>query len=94
MKDAGLVVFDEKKGPRDYFINRVMFPILDANGNPIALGGRVLDDSKPKYLNSRENEIFEKRNTIYGFNVAKRTRRDMFILCEGYQQYPNIGYSL
>lgn len=84
MKDAGLVVFDEKKGPRDYFINRVMFPILDANGNPIALGGRVLDDSKPKYLNSRENEIFEKRNTIYGFNIAKRTRRDMFILCEGY----------
>ncbi|MCR4611923.1 MAG: DNA primase [Lachnospiraceae bacterium] len=84
MKESGLVAFDEKKGPRDYFINRVIFPIVNEQGDPVGLGGRVLDDSKPKYLNSRENELFMKRKTIYGFNIAKRTRRDMYILCEGY----------
>ena len=84
MIGSGLVVFDDKKGVRDYFINRVMFPIVNERGDPIALGGRVLDDSKPKYLNSKENELFAKRNTIYGFNIARRTRREMYILCEGY----------
>ena len=84
MKDAGLVVFDEKKGPRDYFINRVMFPIVDERGKPVGLGGRVLDDSKPKYLNSRENDLFIKRRTFYGYHIARSTRREMFILCEGY----------
>ncbi len=84
LKDSGLVVFDEKKGPRDYFINRVMFPIVNERGEPVGLGGRVLDNSKPKYLNSRENELFLKRKTIYGYNIARRTRRDMYILCEGY----------
>lgn len=84
MKQSGLVVFHEKKGPRDYFINRLIFPIVDEKGRPIAFGGRVFDDSKPKYLNSNENEIFHKRNNFYGLDRAKRSRRNAYILCEGY----------
>ena len=83
MKQSGLVVFHEK-GPRDYFINRLIFPILDDKSKPIAFGGRVFDNSKPKYLNSNENEIFHKRNNFYGLDRAKRSRRGAYILCEGY----------
>lgn len=84
MKESGLVVFDEKNGPRDYFFNRVMFPIANRRNEVVAFGGRVLGDAKPKYLNSPENELFRKRQNMYGLNIANKSRREMFILCEGY----------
>lgn len=85
MLDAGLVVKSEKNGKfYDRFRNRLMVPIIDLRGNIIGFGGRVLDDSKPKYLNSPETAIFNKRKNLFGLNVAKKTKYDMLILCEGY----------
>lgn len=84
LKDAGLIVFDEKRGIRDRFFNRVMFPIMDVNNRVIAFGGRVMGDGQPKYLNSAESPIFNKSKTLYGLFAAKRTRFPAFILCEGY----------
>lgn len=84
MLKSGIVSFSEKDGFKDKFWNRVMFPIFDANGKVVALGGRVLGDAKPKYLNSDETDIFYKRKTIYALNYAKKSRRKGLILCEGY----------
>ncbi|MCR5118816.1 MAG: DNA primase [Lachnospiraceae bacterium] len=84
IREAGLGVFDEKDGMRDRFINRVMFPIFDANNKVIGFGGRVLGDAKPKYLNTQEMPIFEKRKNLYGLNFARSSRSNNFILCEGY----------
>lgn len=82
--DSGLVRFDEKQGPSDVFWNRVMFPIMDLNGKVIGFGGRVMGDGLPKYVNSQETKIYEKRRHLYGFHLARRSRREGFILCEGY----------
>ncbi len=68
----------------DLFRNRLMFPIIDAMGGIIAFGGRVLDDSLPKYVNSPENRIYTKGKHVYGLNVAKRTKSDSLIVVEGY----------
>ena len=84
IREAGLGIFDEKSGMRDRFINRVMFPISDANNKVIGFGGRVMGDAKPKYLNSQETPIFEKRRNLYGLNFARSSRSNNFILCEGY----------
>ena len=81
---AGVAVFDEKKGLRDKFWNRVMFPIMDATSRVIGFGGRVMGDGKPKYLNSPETPVFDKSRNLYGLNIAKRSRTGHFILCEGY----------
>ena len=61
-----------------------MFPIADANGKVVAFGGRVMGDGEPKYLNSPETEIFNKSRTLFGLYLARSTRREYFILCEGY----------
>lgn len=82
--DTGLVSRSEKGNVYDRFRNRVMFPIIDVRGNVIAFGGRVLDDSKPKYLNSPETPIFHKSRNLFALNIAKTTRNDYFILAEGY----------
>ncbi len=84
LKKSGLFTFDERRGVSDKFWNRVMFPIMDTNNRVIGFGGRVMGDAKPKYLNSPENEIFNKRRNLYGLNAAKRTRENYLILCEGY----------
>ena len=84
MRDAGLVDFDERHGPHDKFWNRVMVPILDMNGKCIAFGGRVLGDAKPKYLNTRETELFDKSHNLFALYLARRSRRRGMILCEGY----------
>ena len=84
LKDSGLVTIDERRGGRDKFWNRAMFPIMDANAKVIAFGGRVMGDGEPKYLNSPETDIFNKSRTLYGLHLAKRTRQKFFILCEGY----------
>ena len=81
---AGVAVFDEKRGLRDKFWNRVMFPIMDASGRVIGFGGRVMGDGTPKYLNSPETPVFDKSRNLYGLNIAKRSRTGSFILCEGY----------
>ena len=61
-----------------------MFPIIDQRGNVIAFGGRVMDDSKPKYLNSPETTIFHKGRNLFALNLARKTKNDYFILAEGY----------
>ncbi len=68
----------------DYFRNRVIFPIVDVVGNIIAFGGRVMDDSKPKYLNSSDTPAFSKRRNLFALNYAKAHCADSLILCEGY----------
>ncbi len=81
---SGLFSFDERKGARDKFWNRVMFPIMDVNNRVIAFGGRVMGDALPKYLNSPETVVFDKSRNLYGLNYAKKSRSKYFILCEGY----------
>ena len=82
LRDADLV--GEKNGRiYDRFRNRLMFPIIDVRGNVIGFGGRVLDDSKPKYLNSNETVIFNKRKNLFGLNLAKKTKQPYIILVEG-----------
>lgn len=69
----------------DKFRNRIMFPIIDLKGNVIAFGGRVMDDSKPKYLNSPDTPIFNKGYNIYGLNFVKKVADlDNIIVVEGY----------
>ena len=68
----------------DMFRNRVMFPIIDLSGHVIAFGGRVMDDSTPKYLNSSDTAVFKKGMNLYALNFAKKTTRDSLIFCEGY----------
>ena len=82
--ESGLFHFDEKRGVSDRFWNRVMFPIQDLRGRVIGFGGRVMGEGKPKYLNSPETLLFNKRKQLYALNFAKSTRRGYFILCEGY----------
>ena len=84
LMDAGLVSRSEKGRIYDRFRNRVMFPIIDVRGNVIAFGGRVLDDSKPKYLNSPETPIFHKSRNLFALNLSKTTKSGYFILAEGY----------
>ena len=68
----------------DYFRNRVMFPIIDPSGNVVAFGGRVMDDSKPKYLNSSDTPAFKKSRQLFALNFAKNSSAERMILCEGY----------
>ena len=68
----------------DAFRNRVMFPIIDVSGNVIAFGGRVMDDSKPKYKNSSDTPVFKKLRNLFALNFARQTCAESMILCEGY----------
>lgn len=83
MFDAGLVRKSDK-GYYDNFRNRVMTPIIDVRGNVIAFGGRVLDDSKPKYINTGDTIVYKKTNELFALNFAKDCSSDRIILCEGY----------
>lgn len=68
----------------DYFRNRVIFPIINTSGDVIAFGGRVMDDSKPKYLNSSDTPGFKKSRNLFALNFAKNHCAERLILCEGY----------
>ncbi|MBQ7225800.1 MAG: DNA primase [Clostridia bacterium] len=68
----------------DYFRNRVIFPIIDVTGNVVAFGGRVMDDSVPKYLNTSDTPAFKKSKNLFALNFAKNHCEKMLILCEGY----------
>ena len=82
----GFLCGKSKKNGRayDYFRNRVIFPIIDTSGNVIAFGGRVMDDSKPKYLNSSDTPAFKKSKNLFALNYARHHCSERMILCEGY----------
>lgn len=84
IKEAGLAGFTERSGLVSQFWNRVMFPIQDLNHRVIGFGGRVMGDGEPKYLNSPETPVFDKRRNLYGLNFARTARSGNVILCEGY----------
>ena len=84
IKEAGLASFSETRGLVSQFWNRVMFPIQDVNHRVIGFGGRVMGDGEPKYLNSPETPIFDKRRNLYGLNFARTARSGNIIICEGY----------
>lgn len=87
LEEAGLISVNKEKGTKyDRFRNRVMFPVFDYQGKVIGFGGRVLDDSKPKYLNSPETLVFQKGTNLYGLNFAlKHTMKERyFVIVEGY----------
>ena len=88
-RESELISFDlarktSRGGTIDAFRNRLMFPIIDLRGNVIAFGGRVLDDSKPKYLNTSDTAVFKKSHGVYALNFAKNNSKGKLILCEGY----------
>lgn len=84
IRNAGVANFSERDGLYCQFWNRVMFPIQDINHRVIGFGGRVMGDGEPKYLNSPETDVFDKRRNLYGLNYARTARTNNIILCEGY----------
>lgn len=82
--EANLAKKSEKGRYYDNFRNRVMTPIIDLRGNIIAFGGRVLDDSKPKYVNTSDTLVYKKSLAVFALNFAKNSGEDSLILCEGY----------
>lgn len=85
--EAGILVLREGESePRIRFRGRVMFPILDELGRHVAFGGRAMGDDQPKYLNSPESAVFQKRRTLYGLHNAKQAMRRVSraIVVEGY----------
>lgn len=79
----------------DTFRNRAMFPIIDVKGSVIAFGGRVLDDSKPKYVNTSDTLVYKKSQGVFALNFAKRGSDKTLILCEGYMDviaYHQAGF--
>lgn len=85
MVKAFLCGRSQKTGrPYDYFRNRVIIPIIDLTGEVIAFGGRVMDDSLPKYLNSSDTPVFKKSRNLFALNFAKNACAERMILCEGY----------
>lgn len=81
--EAGLAVQNRNGGLYDKFRNRLIFPVIDVRGDVVAFGGRVLDKSEPKYMNSQETPVYSKRRVLYGLNLAKKSKRSNIILCEG-----------
>ncbi len=82
--ESGLVNKNDKGQYIDRYRNRLMFPICDSRGKVIAFGGRVLDDSKPKYINSPENVVYSKGRNLFGLNVAKKGDTKQLLIVEGY----------
>ncbi len=82
--DGFLCGRSQKGNLYDYFRNRVIFPIIDVTGNIIGFGGRVMDDSKPKYLNTSDTPGFKKSKNLFALNYAKNHCSEQLILCEGY----------
>ncbi|MBR6704434.1 MAG: DNA primase [Lachnospiraceae bacterium] len=91
LKALSLARFYEDGGAKDFFRERVMFPIMDRSNRVIGFGGRILSGARradgrelPKYLNSTETPVFDKSRNLYGLNLARASRRPYFLLCEGY----------
>lgn len=85
IQKCGLIRPNKSNGYYDYFRNRIIFPIFNIRGDVVGFGGRVIDDSMPKYLNSPETQVFNKGNILYGLNFARKNIRNrQIILVEGY----------
>jgi DNA primase len=84
LEKSGLFKRGKQGGIFDLFRNRLMFPIFDAMGKIVAFGGRVLDDSLPKYINSPETPLYTKGRHLYGLNIAKSSHDKRLVLVEGY----------
>lgn len=88
MAELGLIVTPQDRGKtaHDFFNNRVIIPIFDRQNRPIAFGGRILGDGQPKYLNSPETTLFNKRKMLYNYNFARDAgyENKRLIICEGY----------
>ena len=82
--ESGLVNKNDNGKYIDRYRERLMFPICDVRGKVIAFGGRVLDDSKPKYINSPENVVYSKGRHLFGLNVAKKYSEKRILIVEGY----------
>lgn len=103
MHELGLIVIPEDKSRRshDFFRDRVIIPIMDKRGRVIAFGGRIMGDGQPKYLNSPETPVFNKRRVLYNLNYArdKAFESRNIIICEGYMDVIamdkfGIGYAV
>lgn len=84
---ANLMRCSDKNGKKYYydaFSNKVMFPVIDLRGNVVAFGGRVLDNSKPKYINTSDTLVYKKSRELFALNLAKNGNNGKLILCEGY----------
>lgn len=90
--ELGLTTKNEKGNIYDRFRNRIIFPVFNVSGRVIGFGGRVLDDSKPKYLNSPETPIFHKGTNLYGLNLAiKNNPARTVIMVEGYMDVISLS---
>ena len=101
--ESGLVLENKSKnGYHDRFYNRLMFPIFDIQGRCIGFGGRIMEAGEPKYLNSPETIVFNKKRNLYGLNLARAERKKEIIIVEGYMDmitiyqagYRNVAASL
>ena len=88
--DAGLAVSNKDGRIYDRFRNRVIFPIIDVRGEVIGFGGRVMDDSKPKYLNSPDTPVYNKSRNLFALNIAKKSKAGRVILTEGYMDTSSL----
>lgn len=91
LEQAGVVSKNKNGKYYDVFRNRIIFPILDIRGNVIGFGGRVLDDAKPKYINSRDTIVFKKSKNLYNMHTAKNNITDNIILTEGYMDVISLS---
>jgi len=91
--DAGMLISKDNGGSYDRFRDRLMFPILDRRGRVIGFGGRVFDDTTPKYLNSPETPIFHKGKELYGLYQVKQSQKDVkrILVVEGYMDVVALG---
>ena len=88
---SGLVLQNKSgRGYHDRFYDRLMFPIIDVSGRIIGFGGRIMDKGEPKYLNSPETIIFNKKKNLYGLNFARASKKKEIIICEGYMDMISI----
>ncbi len=83
---SNVVKLDKNNKLKDFFYKRLIFPITNINGKVVGFGGRVLDESNPKYINSPESNFFKKRSMLYNLNLAKTSARSKknLLICEGY----------
>ncbi|MTI70902.1 MAG: DNA primase [Firmicutes bacterium] len=85
ISEVGLIIKrKQKEGYFDRFRDRIIFPIINTRNNVIGFGGRVLDNSQPKYLNSPDTPVFNKGKNLYGLNIIKKNKNDKILLVEGY----------
>ena len=90
---SNVVKLDKNKKIRDFFYKRLIFPIFNSQSKVVGFGGRSLDGTNPKYINSPESKIFQKRNILYNLNIAKNISRKKknLLICEGYMDVISLN---